>query len=173
MRPILIRSLLPVAAVLLVALGLFALFARERISTGALRAQLAELDPVRTRAREMELKLSAADAKLAELTALDKRLPKPNWGRLLTRIAQSMPEDVWLERLVCADARTAVLTGSSYADGGVYDFVGYLKQVPDIQEIALQGTGVGQSSTGPTTSFDLQLSLEPASDLDGQGVHHD
>ena len=161
MRPILIRSLLPVAAVLLVALGLFALFARERISTSALRAQLAELDPVRTRAREMELKLSAADAKLAELTALDKRLPKPNWGQLLTRIAQSMPDDVWLERLVCRRRPDGCRSpGSSYADGGVYDFVGYLKQVPDIREIALEGTGVGHSSTGPTTSFDLQLSLD-------------
>jgi hypothetical protein len=173
MRPILIRCLLPVAAVLLVALGLFALYARERLGTNSLRTQLAELEPVRTRAHELQLKLMSADAKLAELSALERHLPKPNWGRLLTRIAQSMPDDVWLERLACADARTAVLTGASYADSGIYDFVGYLEQVPDIQEIALQSTGVGRSSTGPATSFDLQLSLTPASDLDDQGVRHD
>jgi len=172
-RPILIRSLLPVAAAVLVAIGLFVLFARERMETNGLRAQLVELDPVRTRARELQLQLMSADAKLGELSELEKRLPRPNWGRLLTRIAQSMPEDVWLERLVCADARTALLTGASYADGGVYDFVGYLKQVPDIREIALQGTGVGHSANGPTTSFDLQLSLQPAADADGQGVRHD
>jgi Tfp pilus assembly protein PilN len=173
MGPILIRSLLPLAAVLLVAAGLLVLYARERIGTNSLRTQLAELDPARTRAHELQLMLTSADLKLAELRALEQHLPDPNWGRLLTRIAQSMPDDVWLERLVCADARTAVLTGASYADGGIYDFVGYLKQVPGVEEIALQSTGVGHSASGPTTSFDLQLSLKRASDLDGQGVHHD
>ncbi len=115
----------------------------------------------------------SADAKLAELRELEHRLPQPNWGRLLTRIAQSMPDDVWLERLACADAKTALLSGASYADGGIYDFVGYLQKVPGIREIALQSTGAGRSASGPTTSFDLQLSLNPATDLDGQGEPRD
>jgi hypothetical protein len=119
------------------------------------------------------LKLTSADAKLSQLVDLERKLPKPNWGRLLTRIAQSMPEDVWLDGLVFADAQTASLTGASYADGGVYDFVSYLKQVPDIGEIALQGTGIGHSPTGPTTSFDLQITLVQASGSNDQEVRHD
>jgi Tfp pilus assembly protein PilN len=173
MRPILIRSLFPVAAVLLVAIGLFLLIARERIAMHSLESQLTELAPARSRAHELQLTLISADAKLTELGALERRLPRPNWGQLLTRIAQSMPDDVWLERLACSDARTAVLTGASYADSGIYDFVGYLEHVPGIGEIALQGTGVGHSASGPTTSFDLQFALTPAADLDGQGVEHD
>jgi hypothetical protein len=70
-----------------------------------------------------------------------------------------MPDDVWLDRLSFQDGHSAALSGASYTDGGVYDFVGYLKQVPEIAEIALEGTGVGQSATGPTTSFNLQLTL--------------
>jgi Tfp pilus assembly protein PilN len=173
MRPILIRSLLPLAAVLLVAVGLFALFQRERWATNALRAQLDVLAPMRTRARDLQLDLAASDIKLKQLTALERRLPKPNWGRLLTRIAQSMPDDVWLDGLTFLDAQTATVTGASYADGGVYDFVNYLKQVPDVAEIALQGTGVGRSITGPTTSFSLQLSLVPASGRSDQENRHD
>jgi len=173
LRPILIRGLMPVAAVVVVAMCLFALYARERIGMDSLRTQIAKLEPVRARGDELRRTLMAADAKLTELSALEHRLPKPNWSQLLTRIAQSMPDDVWLERLTCADARTAVLSGASYADSGIYDFVGYLEHVPDIREIALQGTGVGRSVKGPTTSFDLQLSLVPATDLDGQGVQHD
>ena len=163
MRPILIRSLIPLAAVLLLAAGLFALFLRERSETSGLRAELEVLAPIRTRARELQLTLTAADRKLKQLTALDARLPRPNWGQLLTRIAQSMPDDVWLDGLTFLDGQTLTVTGASYADGGVYDFVNYLKQVPDVAEIALQGTGVGRSMTGPTTSFSLQLSLVPAS----------
>jgi Tfp pilus assembly protein PilN len=117
--------------------------------------------------------LAAADGKLAQLALLERGLPKPNWGRLLARIAQSMPDDVWLDGLTFQDAKTASVTGSSYADGGVYDFVEYLKQVPDIGEIALQGTGTGHSPTGPTTSFDLQLSLVQASEGSYQEVNRD
>jgi Tfp pilus assembly protein PilN len=173
LRPILIRSLLPLAAVLLVAMGMFALLRRERAETGALQAQLEELEPVRARARETALTLTVSEHKLAQLKQLDQRLPRPNWARLLTRIAQSMPDDVWLDGLVFQDAHSAKLTGASYADGGVYDFVGYLKQIPDISQIALEGTGVGHSQNGPSTSFELQLSLSPESNSAGQEVRHD
>lgn len=172
-RPILIRSLLPIAAVLLVALGMFVVLQRERSATGALQAQLDELEPVRARARAAELTLTVSQHKLAQLKQLDQHLPRPNWSRLLTRLAQSMPDDVWLDGLTFQDARSAKLTGASYADSGVYDFVGYLKQIPDISQIALEGTGVGHSQNGPSTSFELQLSLTPESNPAGQEVRHD
>ena len=84
---------------------------------------------------------------------------KPDWQQILSRISQSMPDDVWLDRLSVHDGQSAALSGASYTDSGVYDFVGYLKQVPGVAEIALEGTGVGQSATGPTTNFTLKLTL--------------
>lgn len=159
LRPVLIRSLLPIAAVLLVAATLFALHLREWQSMAGLREELEQLTPACARATELRLKQTAAEGKLAQLTELEERLPQPNWQQILGRISQSMPEDVWLDRLSVHDGKAAKLTGASYTDGGVYDFVANLKQVPDIAEIALEGTGVGQSQTGPTTNFDLQLIL--------------
>jgi hypothetical protein len=173
LRPILIRSLLPVAAMFLVAAGLFTLFMRERWTTNSVRAQLEELAPVRNRARDLQLKLLATETKLTELAKLQSRLPKPNWVQLLTRIAQSMPSDVWLDGIEVQDARSAALTGASYAEGGVYDFVNYLKQDPDVAQVALEGTGVGHSPTGPTASFDVQLSLAHQPGGNDQGDRHD
>lgn len=159
LRPVLVRSLLPVAAALLVALILGVLYQWERMATATARAELDRYAAVRARASHLQRQMMAADAKRAELEALRSRLAEPNFGQLLTRIAQSLPEDVWLDSLTFRDGRTASLTGASYGDSGVYDFVGYLKRVPDIEQIALEGTGVGHSPTGPITSFDLQLSL--------------
>ena len=161
MRPILIRSLMPIAAVLLVAATLLVLAVSSNGGEMAsLRAELEELAPaVRPRHR------AAAQARRRRSQARrssrrsTKQLPQPDWQQILSRISQSMPDDVWLDRLTVHDGQSAALTGASYTDGGVYDFVGYLKQVPDIAEIALEGTGVGQSATGPTTNFDLQLTL--------------
>lgn len=159
MRPILLRSAIPLAAVLLLAVGLGLLRLNQWRQTRGLRTELEALSPACARATELRLKLTAADAKLDQLHELAKFLPKTEWQRVLSHISQSMPDDVWLDRLSVEDGRMAALSGASYSDSGVYDFVGYLKQVPGVADIALEGTGVGQSPTGPTTNFELKLSL--------------
>jgi hypothetical protein len=110
---------------------------------------------------------------LQQLQALEKALPQPDWQQVLSRISQSMPDDVWLDRLTFHDGRSAAISGASYTDSGVYDFVGYLKQVPEIAEIALEGTGVAQTATGPTTSFNLQLTLSNLAGRAESEVRHD
>jgi Tfp pilus assembly protein PilN len=161
LRPFLLRASIPVAAALLVALALAVMSAREHIAGGQLQAKLASFAPICLHADELKLQLLATEAKLKQLHTLDSKLPKPKWGELLQHIAQSMPDDVWLDRISFRDSKNASLSGASYTDSGVYDFVSYLKQVPQIAQIDLAGTGVGHTPTGPSTSFDLELSLTP------------
>jgi hypothetical protein len=172
MRPILIRSSIPIAAVLLIAAMLGALRVMQWRDIGGLQSELDALSPACVRATELRLKLTAADVKLQQLTSLESKLPYTDWQTVFNRIAHSMPEDVWLDRLSVADGTSASLAGASYSDTGVYDFVGFLKQVPGIGDIALEGTGVGQSINGPTTNFDLKLSLTNfAAPADKEGRH--
>jgi len=161
LRPFLLRAAIGVAAVLFVAIGLAAMSAQEYFAAEHLRTQLADFAPVRQRADELKLQLLGTEAKLKQLQTLESKLPKPKWGELLQHIAQSMPDDVWLDRISFRDGKSASLSGASYTDSGVYDFVNYLKQVPQVAQIDLAGTGVGHTPTGPTTSFDLELSLSP------------
>jgi hypothetical protein len=170
MRPILLRSLLPVAAVALVATTIFVLNVLQAREVAALQVELERLQPVCARATELRLQLAVSECKLNQLQALEKELPQPEWQQILDRISQSMPDDVWLDRVTFHDAQSATLSGASYTDDGLYDFVGFLKQVPDIAEIALEGTGAGQSPTGPTTNFTLQLRLANSAGRSKQGV---
>jgi hypothetical protein len=125
----------------------------------ALRSELVELEPAIARATELRLRLTAAEGKTTQLERLESKLRQTDWQRLLTRFSQSMPEDVWLDRLVVRDGQYATLGGASFTDSGVYDFVSYLKDLPDVAEIALQSTGVSQNESGPTTTFDLRATL--------------
>jgi hypothetical protein len=173
MKPILIRSLMPMAAVLIFAAMLSALHLNDRRIMSGLQLELDHLQPACVRATELRLSLLAAETKLKQLEALSKQLPQPELQQILTRISQSMPEDVWLDRLSFHDGRSAAISGASYSDTGVYAFVEYLKQIPDIAEIALEGTGVGQSTTGPTTSFNLQLTLASLAGRNEKDGKHD
>jgi Tfp pilus assembly protein PilN len=159
LRPMLIRSFAPVAALLAVAVGLLALHLVNLGKIAALRSELVELQPIQARATELRLQLMTAEGKAAQLHKLDRKLPRPNWQELLTHFSQSMPDDVWLDRLSINDGQLATLGGASYSDGGVYDFVNYLKDVPHVAEIALEGTGASQNESGPTTTFDLKATL--------------
>jgi hypothetical protein len=169
MRPILVRSLLPLAAVVLVAATIFVLKLMQARDIAALQSEVERLQPVCARATELRLQLAVSERKLNQLQALEKVLPQPEWQRILDRISQSMPDDVWLDRVTFLDAQSATLSGASYTDDGLYDFVSYLKQVPDVAEIALEGTGAGQSPTGPTTNFTLQLTLANSAGRSEQG----
>jgi hypothetical protein len=166
MRPILMRAMIPLAAVLAVAASLFVYQLTQWREKSNLRAELDNLAPTCTRATELRLKLGAAERKLNQLQALEKQLPQPSWQQIFNHISQSTPEDVWGDRLVIrgGDIMTATFAGASYTDEGVYPFVNFLKQVPEIKDVTLEGTGVGQSITGPTTTFSLQLALRSPDD---------
>jgi hypothetical protein len=172
MRPILMRALIPFAAVLLVAAGLLVVQLRQWHETAAFRAEFDDLGPVCARATELRLKLGSAEQKLHQLQALDKQLPQTNWQQIFSHISQSMPEDVWLDRLTFRDGMSS-LTGASYTDEGVYSFVTYLKQVPDIRDVNLDATGVGQSVNGATTNFTLQLTLANDAGRSEKEARHD
>jgi hypothetical protein len=173
LRPILIRSLAPIAAVLLVAAALGLIRLNQWRQIASLRSELDGLTPACVRATELRLNLAGAEAKLHQLTALANQLPKAEWQQVLSRISQSMPEDVWLDRFSVQDGQAAAVSGASYTDSGVYDFVGYLKQVPGVADITLESTGVGQSATGPTTNFELKLTLTNFTGTAGKEGRHD
>lgn len=159
LRPILTRSLAPLAAVVMVTVAIWLLHLVNWRQMAELRAELSSLAPMVARMTELRLQLSSADAKLVQLAKLEQKLQQPDWQRLLTRVSQCLPEDVWLERLVVRDGHFATFGGASFTDSGVYDFVGYLKKVPNISEVALEGTGLNQTQTGPTTTFDVKATL--------------
>jgi hypothetical protein len=159
MRTTLVPNLAPIAALLFVAAMLLVVHVWNLGKAKSLRAELVLLQSTQRRAEDLRLQLIVAEAKLAQLRQLQERLPRPDWQRFLTRIGQCMPDDVWLDRLNVRDGRFASLGGASFTDAGVYDLVSYLKEVPDIAEISLEGTGVSQGPSGPTTTFDLKATL--------------
>jgi hypothetical protein len=166
MRPVLLRSAIPLAAVLLLAIALGVLNIHQGRVQARIQSELDVLAPIQSRAALLRLQLGAADAKLSQLGKLEQKLLSPNLSVVIGRIGQSMPTELWLDRFDVADGRTGQLSGASYTDSGVFDFVNYLEQVPDVDRVALEGTGAGNSSAGPTTSFQVGFSLVGLEDRD-------
>jgi Tfp pilus assembly protein PilN len=159
LRPTLIRSAAPLAAMLLVMAALSYVNARSERTLTTMQSELDTLAIAEARATELRLQLLASKSKLAQLEKLAALLPAELGDDLIKRLAACMPSDVWLSRLEVVDCSTIRLQGSSYLEAGVYDFVRWLEQAPGLAEVALKGTAAASSIAGPTTSFELEVTL--------------
>ncbi len=158
-KPILLRSLVPLAAVLLIAVGLFFLNFRQQMVNEGLQEQLNELAAARTQTRELRLRMTASSAMLAQLERMLAQISSPPHAEMMRRIARCMPNDVWVNTLSVSDANTVKLRGSSYLEAGVFDFVKWLELAPGFEDVALHSTKSGHSRSGPTVDFDLDLTF--------------
>ena len=159
LKPIILRSLLPIAAVLLVAFGIKLFNFHQQSAINSVQVQLDELAVAQARARELHLRSTASQAKLVQLDKLAAQLSPQPTAEILRRIAHCMPSDVWLTSLVINEEDTLALQGSSFLEAGVFDFVRWLELAPGFENVALRGTKSGQSQAGPTVDFDVQLNL--------------
>ncbi len=159
LRPRVVASVMPVAAMLLVALGMAWINGRNRADLAATRTELEGLGAAFARATELRLQLTAAEAKLRELEQLAAKLPCQLPGASIRRLGECMPSDVWLSQLVVTDARKVSIHGASYVEAGVYDFVRWLELAPGFSDVALKRTSAATSPDGPTTTFEVELAL--------------
>jgi hypothetical protein len=159
LRPTLIRSAAPMAATLMIMAALSVVNTRSEQALTAMQSELDALAIAEARATELRLQLMASKSKLVQLEKLAGQLPTELGDDLIKRLAACMPSDVWLSRLEVVDRSTIRLQGSSYLEAGVYDFVRWLEQSPGLTEVALKGTAPASSVAGPTTSFELEVTL--------------
>jgi hypothetical protein len=173
LRPRILQSILPIAAVLVVAVGLGLVNGRQQGALDGMQAELDKLSVIDARATELRLKLMAAQSKLDELTKLADKLPARLGGATIARLGACMPSDVWLSKLELTDCSKVYLQGASYVETGVYDFVSWLQQAPGFAEVALKRTQPSAGPTGPTTTFELELALGAAKTIATKVARHE
>lgn len=168
-KPILIRSLIPLAAVLFLAVGIFFYNYRQHLLIDRLNTQLDALAEAQTQTRELQLRQAASLAKLAQLEFLFSQIKSPPHAEMMRRIARCMPSDVWVNSLLATSATMVELRGSSFLEAGVFDFVRWLELAPGLKNVALRSTKSSQSRSGPTIEFDIGLNYtdfeEPISEV--------
>lgn len=173
LRPILVRSAIPLAATLLIAVGMIVVNAMKQRELDELESQLALQAPQRARAAALIEQIVANQSKLGEMKALATRLNTPLGNQAMLAIGNCMPADVWLSGFSMTHGQTVQIAGSGFNDTGVYDFVHWLEQAPQFAEVALQSTRPASSEVGDITQFDMQLSLVAPHDLAAKEGRHE
>lgn len=161
-RPFLIRAAAPIAATLLLAASLWALNLEQRAELSALREKVEEVAPAALRGQALVKQITDAGNEIEHLADLVEKTPSRPTAPLIVNLGQCLPGDVWLKSVRLLGRDKLGLSGASYTESGVYDFVRHLNESPNFQEVALRGTGIEQTSSGPATSFEIDLERVPA-----------
>lgn len=159
LQPILIRSAIPLAAVLLIACTIFGFNFSKQQEMDQLQSQVDSLAAIQARHRELRLQKQGTQSKLVELTTLAKGVESVPASEIVGRIGYCMPNDVWLSRLELDSTKKIQLMGASFDEAGVFDFVTWLDNAPGFEDVALRSTRPGQSAAGPAIDFNVELNL--------------
>jgi hypothetical protein len=116
-------------------------------------------------ARMQKMKLMNDQQMLGHYRSIEAALVDTDWSTLSTHIAQCLPADAWLDSFHVGQDGQVALSGGSYSEDGVFEFVRWLSQVPRLENIAIDGTRPGRFAGGSGTQFDVHGTISASSEL--------
>ncbi|MBM3999570.1 MAG: hypothetical protein FJ297_08550 [Planctomycetes bacterium] len=153
----------PVAAAVLVTIGIAGAGLHQRFQCAGVERQLAEFEGATARLGGLRAAMAVTTQKSTNLASIATQLRPAHWNELIVSIGTSLPKGVWLEQLSVEPDGTTKLSGPSHSEDGIFEFVKALKQKRLLSEVALEGTQPIQFNNEPATRFDITCRLaEPA-----------
>jgi len=154
--PTLVKSVWPIAATLLLALGIYGAAEMKGREAVGVEQQKQQFDGQLGQLRTMKLESDAADSRIGWLSHINERRSNPAWHELITLVGHSMPEGVWLNSLRVQDDGILEITGPSHSVDLVFEFVNYLKKVPVLADVTLESQTASQTRRGPIIVFNVK-----------------
>ncbi|REK29894.1 MAG: hypothetical protein DWQ42_03050 [Planctomycetota bacterium] len=177
LREPLIRGMLattwPIAAVLLMAIGISVAAWYERMHFEQLESRMHSMESDKRQYELLRVQFKATDEKLRHMRKLKDGLIQHPPHELATAVARCLPEGVWLDKLLVGNQGRVTLSGSSYSDQGPFEVVKWLRQTPYLSQVALDGTEPVSTRSGDFTRFNITGQLAERADYDGGEENND
>jgi hypothetical protein len=157
--PLLLRYGWPIAASILLTLGIYGASFYQQRCAASLEASAKEATSRQDLIISRQRQLAETDAKIKYLTRIDAQLSRPMWHDFLAQVGGCLPKGVWLESMQVDREGRVSLQGPSFTEDGIYQFVKQLGGIQIVNSPALEQTHPIQLANGPATMFDVKCSL--------------
>jgi Tfp pilus assembly protein PilN len=156
LAPALLKAAWPIAAMLLLSVGIYGIGAMESGKAASAESELARLDADHARVETTRLALAETTKRLQCVSTIIAAVKSPTYHRLLGAIGQSLPEGVWLEALRVDEDGAVIIQGPGRTDDLVFGFVKELKKLPMLSDVSLQGQQPIQIKNESAIRFDIK-----------------
>ena len=167
------RFIWPVAAAALIVACMLGLTFYERAQVDDLRAEVAEFEASRSKARILRLSLVQSESKEKMLAQIDRQIDQPTWSQFWATIGGCLPRNVWIDGLKIEGAGLVSINGTCFSENGLFEFVHWLKQMPELSEVALTTTRPTRYNGLDAISFQLECHLADFTDSKEDEDQHD
>jgi Tfp pilus assembly protein PilN len=133
----------------------------------ALEKQVARLEVDARDARLLQTRCVREQALSEQYQRIDAALAEADWAQLTGQMAQCLPDDVWLDSFHVTEGAKLRLTGKSYSEDGVFEFVKWLGEVPRMDNVAIDGTRNERLPSGNGLQFDIQGEISRLNEHEG------
>ncbi|GIW92720.1 MAG: hypothetical protein KatS3mg110_0761 [Pirellulaceae bacterium] len=156
-----LRAFWPVAAAAGVALAVFAAAVYRRVESVRLEQRLAAYTDSQNQWQQLQRQLTLARLTTDNLKQVRQHLFWPRFDELVQMLGQALPSGLWLDRVAVDGEGHLRLVGASHSEDGVFEFVRRLRQLPSLEEVALEGTQPASLPQGPAVRFDITARWNP------------
>jgi hypothetical protein len=118
-------------------------------------------------ARLLQTRCTRDEALVAQYRRINAALAESDWAQLTSQMSQCLPDDVWLDSFYITEGAKLRLTGKSYTEDGVFEFVKWLGEVPRLANVAIDGTRSERLPSGNGLQFDIQGEISGPSEHKG------
>ncbi len=155
-----LRLTAPLLVAAAILLPMFTMVASEQDKLEHLHAITIDLDQQLVAARQSIQTLAAKRTLVNHLQRIEQQTLEADWNDLFVRITGCFPPEAKLNELRWQSGQDIVLDGTITEESLVFDMISYLRQLPEVREVALQGTS--NEGLDRQIQFQIRLSTQPA-----------
>jgi Tfp pilus assembly protein PilN len=158
---------LPLAAALaVVGLGWLGVW-YQAVRCGRIELLAAEVENGARDVRLQQKRLEQAQSWIHSYERMSGALTELPLSEITTHLAQSLPDDVWLDDIALDPSGRLSLTGGSYSDDGVFEFAKHLERISGLSNVAVEATRSVQFPGGKGTQFDVHGEIAEQTVMEG------
>lgn len=150
-----VKTLWPIAASIMLVIGLNALTFIQSHKLNKEQRQLESLQPARIEYQRAMHQLAEADERLLHTNALLRNLPHSNWNEIVKFSGRALPQGTWLRSVLVRSDSTVEITGASFTNDAIFDYLQRLKSSQLFTHVTLGGTRTVHHASGPAFEFEI------------------
>lgn len=150
-----VKMLWPLAACILLTVGLYVMAGQHGTELSAAEERLESLQPTRMEFAALTMRLEQNKEASKNIEALKAKIPTVHWNEILKSAGRALPQGTWLKSLTIEEQSQIVISGASFTDDAIFDYLGKLSDSTLFEHVTIRATRSIRLRSGPAFEFEI------------------